>query len=314
MERMSRWALALIVILNVLATLVAFEESYAGLYQWAKHHTISGFNAGVWPLMIDTILVCGEAALFYAHHAGWHWKSRLWAWTVTLVTLGVSVATNTGHVETTDWLSRVTAALPPAALAFCLTVGLGVMKRYYAGKPGPIQTFIPKEKQTENRITEPLTETSQTVISWPRNPPEKVLGETLSPTLTETSQNNAAETRADLAEEVLPAGQEAERVLTETSQDDLRERSHGPLTENPENPPRPLTDTLLNLGFTPGEKSFSLPPDRRAEITLMERRVRDMVDVDPEITPNKIAEALGIAWATAKKYRAATMEARGLTA
>ena len=285
MERMARWALALIVILNVLATWVAFEESYAGLYQWAKHHTIAGFNAGVWPLMIDTILVCGEAALFYAHHAGWNWKSRLWAWTVTLVTLGVSVATNTGHVETTDWLSRVTAALPPAALAFCLTVGLGVMKRFYAGK-----TETPSQPLTENP-SQPLTQ-------FVRTSPERAHVGTMP-----WIEMPAGNLSGPLTESETPAETEPAETLSAPP-----ESVAMALPESLE-----PTETFARPDFKviPG-KSFTLPQDSRQGLELPEVRVRDMLDVDPDISVNAIKKALGCAWATADKYLKATKEARGL--
>lgn len=162
MDRLAAWALRLIVVLNVLATVVAFGESYAGLYQWAHHHTIVGFWAGVWPLMIDTIILVGEAALFVSHHFQWKTSHKVWAWMVTMTALGVSVAANTGHVNSTDWLSRFTAALPPAAVAFCMTVGLGVMKRYYANK---------KARPVSPALT-PVVETTLTkVVSRPETPP-----------------------------------------------------------------------------------------------------------------------------------------------
>lgn len=148
MDRLAAWALRLIVVLNVLATVVAFGESYAGLYQWAHHHTIVGFWAGVWPLMIDTIILVGEAALFVSHHFQWKTSHKVWAWMVTMTALGVSVAANTGHVNSTDWLSRFTAALPPAAVAFCMTVGLGVMKRYYANKKARPETVSRPAERT----------------------------------------------------------------------------------------------------------------------------------------------------------------------
>ena len=43
MDRLRDWALKLIIALNIVALVVSFVESYAGLYQWASHHSIDGF-------------------------------------------------------------------------------------------------------------------------------------------------------------------------------------------------------------------------------------------------------------------------------
>ena len=254
MNRLARWALVLIVLLNILATLVAFGESYAGLYQWAHHHTIVGFWAGVWPLMIDTIILVGEAALFVSHHHRWKWTSKLWAWTVTFVALGVSVAANTGHVDSTDWLSRLTAALPPAALAFCMTVGLGVMKRYYAHKPAASQAV------SQPAASQPLTVMRPVAVRAPESPA-------------------------------------VERPAPQVPSPDFD-----------------LSETLVKADFKITEKSFTLPKDTRdpKELNLRQKRVRDMYDVDPDVSVNAIAKALGIAWPTAAKYYYQSKEARGL--
>jgi hypothetical protein len=268
MDRLASWALRLIVVLNILATMVAFGESYSGLYQWAHHHTIVGFWAGVWPLMIDTIILVGEAALFVSHHFRWITRHKVWAWIVTMTALGVSVAANTGHVDSTDWLSRLTAALPPAALAFCMTVGLGVMKRYYANKP-----VIERP---------PLSPPSQTVLT--------------------------------------PIVSRAESPLTKAPESPLTEnvsQDETPLSERPAPViPESLdpTETFAGMDLRVTEKSFTMPRDTREGLKLPEVRVRDMYDVDPDISANAVKESLGVAWATAKKYLDATKEARGLTA
>jgi response regulator of citrate/malate metabolism len=70
---------------------------------------------------------------------------------------------------------------------------------------------------------------------------------------------------------------------------------------------------MVKLGFKATEKSYVMPRDTREGLSLAEKRVRDMYDVDYEITPNAAATALGISWATAKKYLDATKEARGIS-
>ena len=73
------------------------------------------------------------------------------------------------------------------------------------------------------------------------------------------------------------------------------------------------TETFAAPDFRviPG-KSFTLPQDTRQGLKMAEVRVRDMLDVDPDISANAISKALGCAWATADKYLNATKEARGL--
>jgi hypothetical protein len=73
--------------------------------------------------------VVGELALFVALVDRWPARSRVPAWTVTLIGLAVSVAGNIGHVHGHDVLIRATAAVPPLAAASALAVGLGVLKR-----------------------------------------------------------------------------------------------------------------------------------------------------------------------------------------
>jgi len=59
----------------------------------------------------------------------WTPKSRVFAWSVTLTGLAVSVAANIGHTGSHAVTSRATAAVPPLAAAAALAVGLGVLKR-----------------------------------------------------------------------------------------------------------------------------------------------------------------------------------------
>ena len=264
MKRLRDYALAGIVLLNVIATVVAFGESYAGLYRWAFEHGVQGFWAAVWPMMVDLIILVAELGLFVAHYDKWKLRHKAWLWFVMLTALAVSTGGNTGHVHTTDWLSRLTAALPPVALMFTTTVGFGVMKRVFGAKK-PSQ--LAAEIRTETGLTETLTakvrEVSQPLVS----------GTSLSAQPTEYHH------------------------------------AEGNVWAAPETDEPALSETMQSLGFKaiPG-KSFSMPRDPRPELSLVARRVRDMFDVDPDIS-----EKLGIAWATAKKHLDATKEARSLT-
>lgn len=278
MERLRSWALRLIVVLNVLATIVAFGESFAGLYRWAFEHQVVGFWAGVWPLMLDVMILVGELALFVAHYDKWQWRHKAWLWLVMLAALGVSTAANTGHIHSTDWLAHLTAALPPIALAFTMSVGFGIMKRTFMNKPVPVAVPVPRPAERTHVGTVP-------VVSNPA-------------LTTEMRPVARTETRAP----------ETREPYLETPPEPVDERPA------PQLPPEgfDLSETLLTAGFTVTEKSFTMPPDPRKGIDLKRKRVRDAFDVDPDVTANALAKALEISWATAAKYLAETKEARGL--
>jgi len=137
-----RAALAAIAALVAAASLTSFAESYRGLWLWAQHHGLHGVWAVAWPLQIDTFIGVGELALFVALADSWSARSRVAAWSVTVLGLAVSVAGNVGHVEVHSLASRATAAVPPLAAAAALAVGLGVLKRvvehHHAGTAGRV--------------------------------------------------------------------------------------------------------------------------------------------------------------------------------
>jgi Protein of unknown function (DUF2637) len=122
-------ALLTIAALLAASSLVAFAESYRGLFLWARGHGVPGIWAAVWPLQVDVFIAVGELALFVALADRWAPRSRAAAWAVTLAGLAVSVAGNVGHVASREPAARVTAAVPPLAAAAALAVGLGVLKR-----------------------------------------------------------------------------------------------------------------------------------------------------------------------------------------
>lgn len=280
MQRLRDLALVMIGVLNVIATVVAFEESYAGLYQWAHQHNVLGFNAGIWPLMVDLIILVAEAGLFVAHHDKWKWQHKVWLWFVMFTALGVSTGGNTGHVHSTDWLSHLTAALPPVALMFTMTVGFGVMKRTFLNKP--------------RVAARPAERVHVGTAPWVESP--ALAGSHIAPASASHIHGPAPETplTAPVSSPETPAVSVPEMPAESVD-------------------PR-LSETMLSLGFKATEKSFTMPRDPRPELTLIEKRTRDMYDVDPDISVNAVKDALGIAWATAKKYLDATKEARGLPA
>lgn len=127
----ARWfALLLISITVVATTAVAFVESYNDLYGWFLDHGFSKGWARLAPLQIDTFVIIGELALFIGIVDHWKGHHRLWAWTIVMGGLGVSVAGNVGHVSPDKpWTFQATAAIPPVASMLGMTIGFQVLKR-----------------------------------------------------------------------------------------------------------------------------------------------------------------------------------------
>jgi hypothetical protein len=118
--RARRAALYAIGAIAMLASVNALAHSYAGLYDWAVHHLLSGWQAMSWPAEIDVFLAVGELALYVAYLDGWPARQRAWPWATALVGLAVSVAGNIGHIaarpgQPVILADRVTAATSPLA-------------------------------------------------------------------------------------------------------------------------------------------------------------------------------------------------------
>ena len=131
--RTRRAALYAIGAIAILASANALAHSYAGLYGWAVHHRLTGWQAMSWPAEIDVFLAVGELALYVAYLDGWPVRQRIWPWTTALVGLAVSIAGNVGHIEPLPGqpvilADRLTAAASPVAAFAGLTVGLLVLK------------------------------------------------------------------------------------------------------------------------------------------------------------------------------------------
>ncbi len=131
--RTRRAALYAIGVIAMLASANALAHSYAGLYEWAVHHRLSGWQAKSWPAEIDVFLAVGELALYVAYLDGWPVRQRVWPWTTALVGLAVSIAGNVGHIQARPGqpvilADRLTAATSPVAAFAGLTVGLLVLK------------------------------------------------------------------------------------------------------------------------------------------------------------------------------------------
>jgi hypothetical protein len=131
--RTRRAALYAIGAIAIMASANALAHSYAGLYDWAIHHRLSGWQAKSWPAEIDVFLAIGELALYVAYLDGWPARQRIWPWTTTLTGLTVSIAGNIGHIQPEPGhpvilADRLTAATSPVAAFAGLTVGLLVLK------------------------------------------------------------------------------------------------------------------------------------------------------------------------------------------
>jgi hypothetical protein len=131
--RTRKAALHAIAVIAILASANALAHSYAGLYDWAVHHRLTGWQAMSWPAEIDVFLAVGELALYVAYLDGWPARQRVWPWATALTGLAVSVAGNVGHIQAAPGVpvslaDRLTAAASPLAAFAGLSVGLLVVK------------------------------------------------------------------------------------------------------------------------------------------------------------------------------------------
>src|SRR5258708_37674633 len=97
--RSRRTALRAIGVIAILASVNALAHSYAGLYDWAVHHRLGGWQAMSWPAEIDVFLAVGELAPYIAYLDGWPARQRMWPWATPLTRLAVSVAGNIGPIQ-----------------------------------------------------------------------------------------------------------------------------------------------------------------------------------------------------------------------
>ena len=146
--RSRKAALYAIGAIAIAASVNALAHSYAGLYDWAVHHRLAGWQAMSWPAEIDVFLAVGELALYVAYLDGWPARQRIWPWATALVGLTVSIAGNIGHIQAEPGqqvilADRLTAATSPIAAFAGLAIGLLVLKMtrqqvsHRAANPGP---------------------------------------------------------------------------------------------------------------------------------------------------------------------------------
>src|SRR6185437_16592285 len=125
--RTRRVALYAIGAIAIAASVNALTHSYAGLYDWATHHSLTGWQAKSWPAEIDIFLAIGELALYIAYLDGWPARQQIWPWATALTGLGVSVAGNVGHIQPevghpVILADRLTAATSPVPGFLALAV------------------------------------------------------------------------------------------------------------------------------------------------------------------------------------------------
>jgi hypothetical protein len=131
--RTRRVALYAIGAIAIGASVNALAHSYTGLYEWAVHHRLTGWQAASWPAEIDVFLAVGELALYVAYLDDWPARWRIWPWATALIGLAVSVAGNIGHIQAEPGqpailADRLTAATSPLAAFAGLSAGLLVLK------------------------------------------------------------------------------------------------------------------------------------------------------------------------------------------
>src|SRR5690349_24113129 len=113
--RTRRAALYAIGAIAILASANALAHSYAGLYDWAVHHRLGGWQAKSWPAEIDVFLAVGELALYVAYLDDWPARWRIWPWATALIGLAVSVAGNISHIQAEPRQPAIAAAPLAAA-------------------------------------------------------------------------------------------------------------------------------------------------------------------------------------------------------
>jgi hypothetical protein len=163
--RTRKAALYAIGVIAIAASVNALAHSYAGLYDWAVHHRLGGWQAMSWPAEIDVFLAVGELALYVAYLDGWPARQRMWPWATALTGLAVSVAGNIGHIQAGPGhpvivADRLTAATSPLAAFAGLSVGLLVLKMTRQQANATTRTNMP---------TAPLAPAPVSVGRFPRS-------------------------------------------------------------------------------------------------------------------------------------------------
>jgi hypothetical protein len=214
--RTRRTALYAIGIIAILASADALTHSYAGLYGWAVHHRLGGWQAWSWPAEIDVFVVIGELALYVAYLDAWPVRQRVWPWMTAILGLIVSVAGNIGHVQplpgaAVTLADRITAATSPLAAFAGLMIGLLVLKmshRRAAAESQYSEAAVPSCESAGEAV--PLTAGHRGTVT----------------ALSHHAQPSATALLADAAEIYRAAHAAGETVRQRALATQLRERGH----------------------------------------------------------------------------------------
>jgi hypothetical protein len=222
--RTRRAALYAIGVIALLASVNALAHSYAGLYDWAVHHRLGGWQAMSWPAEIDVFLAVGELALYVAYLDGWPVRQRIWPWVTALTGLSVSIAGNIGHIQAAPgqpviMADRLTAATSPLAAFAGLAIGLLVLKmtrrqgtaKTAAGAPGPMLVAATDPQATN--VPGHLSDGDQRGSAPPRQEPAS------APSVPTELLSDASAIRA-------AAATRGERLSQRALARELRERGH----------------------------------------------------------------------------------------
>ncbi|MQA84522.1 MAG: DUF2637 domain-containing protein [Streptosporangiales bacterium] len=141
----TRWsAVTIMAVAVVTATADGFAQSYAGLYEWALNHGLSGWKASSFPLMVDLLIVVGELGLFLLAIDAYSLQHRrqFLTWFDFLLPLMIAIAGwttsvifNVGHVREQEFSYQATAAVPPIVSMLGLLVLLRTLHRYVSDRP-----------------------------------------------------------------------------------------------------------------------------------------------------------------------------------
>jgi hypothetical protein len=138
----TRWAAVGLMATAVLtATGGGFAQSYAGLYEWAVEHGLTGWKASSFPLLVDLFIIVGELGLFLLALDAYAIKKSLLSWMdfmlpffIALAGWTASLIFNVGHVLNREFSYQATAAVPPIVSMLGLFVLLRTLHRYVASQ------------------------------------------------------------------------------------------------------------------------------------------------------------------------------------
>jgi len=138
----TRWAAVGLMATAVLtATGGGFAQSYAGLYEWAVEHGLTGWKASSFPLLVDLFIIVGELGLFLLALDAYAIKKSLLSWMDFMLPFFIAMAGwtaslifNVGHVLNREFSYQATAAVPPIVSMLGLFVLLRTLHRYIASQ------------------------------------------------------------------------------------------------------------------------------------------------------------------------------------